>query len=393
VSSGLPSYDDLRTAVTRAVRAQPPSEPTDELPRLAQLLAMADAPEGPGRIQVLGDLLLTDTGPEVPHQVAQAVLASGDPVLTVNWDDLVERECARIGTEFHLIRPGEEPSCGCGVGHLYKLHGEPHRLDPSSGTFDRMPVEWVPVIQSLLAGRDVAVFGHSARDVDIRPALFAGLEAAKSCTWFCLPADKSELTKSLGSLAAGSQVIVHGSVESFPLLLAWGSAHGLNLTAYERPQPDYLSAATLITPRMMSLVEIIARRPLDLQVMDDRAFEELVAALLQREGYDVELTQPSKDGGVDIHVRGVDPVSRGSYYLLQCKRVGPGRKIGPAPLRELHGLVSGTSGATKGIVVTSGFFTRGAKSFQSENQWRLALHDYDSLTRWIERVQGLGDSE
>lgn len=167
VSSGLPSYDDLRTAVARAVRTHPPSESPDELPRLAQLLAMADTPEGPGRIQVLGDLMLTDTGPEVPHQVAQAALASGEPVLTVNWDDLVERACARIGI--------------------------------------------IPT------------------------------------------ADKSELTESLGSLAAGSHVSIHGSVESFPLLLAWGSAHGLDLTAYERPQPDQLSAVALITPRIDEL--------------------------------------------------------------------------------------------------------------------------------------------
>jgi hypothetical protein len=370
-----------------SVKAPPSIGARDEGPRLADLLALADVPEGPGRLQVLGDVMVTNAGPAVPHFVAEAILGCGYPVLTVNWDDLVERACDQAGTKYHLVLPGDDPRCGCGAGHLFKLHGEPHRRLAGISDFDRMPEEWAALIESLLAEHDVAVFGHSARDIDIRPALFAGLERSNSCDWFCLPGDEQSLTVTLGPLAESGRVSVHGSERSFPLLLAWASAHGIDLRTYESEQVPYTAAAALITPRMMGLVDIVARRPLDLQVMDDRAFEELIAALLQQEGYEVELTRRSKDGGVDIHVRGTDPVAGTAYYLLQCKRVGPGRKVGPRPLRELHGLVSATSGATKGIVVTSGFYTSGAKAFQEQNPWRLTLHDFDSLTCWIERVQ------
>lgn len=90
--------------------------------------------------------------------------------------------------------------------------------------------------------------------------------------------------------------------------------------------------------------------------LDWREFEEMVGAAYRRQGYTVLPTSPGADGGIDlILTRGTERV------FVQCKH-WKAWQVGAPVIRELFGLVVANQ-ATRGIVVTSGSFSREAIEF------------------------------
>ncbi|HEC27156.1 MAG TPA: restriction endonuclease [Gammaproteobacteria bacterium] len=87
-----------------------------------------------------------------------------------------------------------------------------------------------------------------------------------------------------------------------------------------------------------------------------REFEELVGEYYRRNGYKVLETDSGPDGGVDIVV-----VREGKKKVVQCKH-WKASKVGVAIVRELYGVMAAHDIA-EGVVVTSGEFTKEARSF------------------------------
>lgn len=94
-----------------------------------------------------------------------------------------------------------------------------------------------------------------------------------------------------------------------------------------------------------------------------RDFEKLVAALYQDLGYNVSLTKPSRDGGIDIHAEKNRPTLK-EKIVIQCKNYTS--NISVDEIRSLLGVVVSTK-ATKGVLATSSDFTIDAKKFAREN--------------------------
>jgi len=129
------------------------------------------------------------------------------------------------------------------------------------------------------------------------------------------------------------------------------------------------------------LVSYFRDRPHELKRMNRRLFEELVAELFCGFGYEVELTQQTRDGGKDIIA-----VRRNELkvkYLIECKRPDPGGYVSVGTVRELYG-VKISEGATKGIMVTTAYFSPDAKIFLDKHQWELEGKEYEDLRRWLE---------
>jgi hypothetical protein len=130
-----------------------------------------------------------------------------------------------------------------------------------------------------------------------------------------------------------------------------------------------------------ALLRSVADEPERLYQLAPRQFEEVVASLLERQGYEVTLTPVSKDGGIDIYV--ASKTTLGSFlFLVQCKRHAPKNPVGVAIVRELYGVVQ-QERANAGILVTTSFFTRGAKAFQQRSAHQLSLMDYGALRGWL----------
>ncbi len=123
--------------------------------------------------------------------------------------------------------------------------------------------------------------------------------------------------------------------------------------------------------------------------LSPRKFEELVAELLARQGYVVELTPASKDGGKDIYVARRDDL--GAFlYLVECKKYALDNPVGVEIVRALYGTVQAER-ATAGVLVTTSVFTKGARDFQRHVQYQVSLRDYVELHRWIRQALHGGD--
>lgn len=95
--------------------------------------------------------------------------------------------------------------------------------------------------------------------------------------------------------------------------------------------------------------------------------------MLEKQGYSVELTPVSKDGGFDIYVAKKETL--GSFlYLVECKRFVPPNRVGVHLIRSLHGVVEKLR-ANAGMMVTTSFFTSGAQEYANELNYTLHLHD------------------
>ncbi len=115
-----------------------------------------------------------------------------------------------------------------------------------------------------------------------------------------------------------------------------------------------------------------------------REFEKLIAALLEKDGYVVELMQGSKDGGVDV-VATKNLGAVGTFKALwQAKKKSTGHKVGISVVRELADTRQ-EFGASKGIIVTSTYLTKGALERIERDKYILGKVDRDDLESWIQR--------
>lgn len=136
-----------------------------------------------------------------------------------------------------------------------------------------------------------------------------------------------------------------------------------------------------VTAVNSELLERLKTDPSILRTLSSRRFEEVVAELLELQGYKVELTPASRDGGFDMYAAKNDAIGQ-FLYLIECKRYSPPNKVGVQIVRALHGVVQ-QERATAGVIATTSFFTDDAKEFQQEVKHQLQLRDYLELQKWL----------
>jgi restriction system protein len=166
----------------------------------------------------------------------------------------------------------------------------------------------------------------------------------------------------------------------------------LMLTGDASAESLYLRADTAESRQVIAAVadkltlRLLAQTPSDLLKLSPRQFEELVAELLARDGYEVELTPQTRDGGFDIvAVKHADLIVP-QLCLVECKLYSDVHRVGVRPVRQLFGVVSERD-ASAGLIVTSSSFTKPAIEFQQSVGNRLALRDYGVLKTWLARYQ------
>jgi len=130
---------------------------------------------------------------------------------------------------------------------------------------------------------------------------------------------------------------------------------------------------------MDELVSHVSKRHDDIYSLTPRKFEELVAAVYSNQGWKVELTKQTRDGGADLVClkRDTDEIR-----IVECKRYAKNRKVGLAAVDRLVG-VSIRKNTNSAHLVTSSSFSGPARKAQSqaiENGVDLDLIDgYDLL--------------
>jgi hypothetical protein len=104
--------------------------------------------------------------------------------------------------------------------------------------------------------------------------------------------------------------------------------------------------------------------------MDGYKFEEEIGKLLRKNKWNVQVTQRSSDGGIDLF--GSDP--RGRKVYIQCKRWKG--KCQVQPVREIYGVTQSKDKNALAMVICTGGFTKAAKEFGQESNVKLWDMEY-----------------
>lgn len=141
-----------------------------------------------------------------------------------------------------------------------------------------------------------------------------------------------------------------------------GRIDGLS-DALEVIRSRYIGTPETNAWKLRLLLDLLPRQ---LECLVERTYEAL--------GYRTMLTQPQKDGGRDVLAEHSEP-GRREQLRIECKRYrGP---VSVSVLRALLGVVSSEK-ANKGVLVTTGRFTRNAVDYSRDNP-RLELVDGSTL--------------
>lgn len=97
----------------------------------------------------------------------------------------------------------------------------------------------------------------------------------------------------------------------------------------------------------------------DINSLSGFEFEMVCKRLLENMGFDVETTKTTGDGGIDLIAYNHQPLLSGKY-IIQCKRYTG--SVGEPVIRDLYGVIT-SERANKGILMTSGVFTKQAQVF------------------------------
>ena len=208
--------------------------------------------------------------------------------------------------------------------------------------------------------------------VDQETAIYADLawSAAKNDSVF-LVEDPHEIEALLGVFEA-----------------AWSAQTGL---LYRDPFGGVTAAEekriiTVCAQQWQRLIDDLAAHPRRVHDLSSRQFEELVAELMNRDGMDVQLTPPQRDGGRDVLAYLRTPAGEHLFYV-ECKRYSSEHPVGVRIVRELFGVVEAER-ATAGLLVTTSRFTDGALRFREAVRHRMSLKDFEVLAAWLQKHSG-----
>lgn len=135
------------------------------------------------------------------------------------------------------------------------------------------------------------------------------------------------------------------------------------------------------------ILKYFAKNPQELYKIEPRYFEKLMAEIYYKLGYDVELTQATRDGGKDIILTDHSPLGDFVYYA-ECKHhEKESVKVGVGVVCKLYGTIN-MDRVNGGIVATNSFFTKDARDFILDNncQCQVQLHDENNIREFLNKL-------
>lgn len=147
------------------------------------------------------------------------------------------------------------------------------------------------------------------------------------------------------------------------------------------PPKEIITGVTILDSKLLQQVK---SDPSIMYRLSPRQFEEMVCDILDAQGYKVELTQQTRDGGKDIIV--TQKSSLGDYCIyVECKKYDKNNPVRVKLVRELYGTVMADN-ATAGLMVTTSYYTKDAQEFRESVRNRIKLKDYQDLVYDISQL-------
>lgn len=146
-----------------------------------------------------------------------------------------------------------------------------------------------------------------------------------------------------------------------------------------------IAGIDVVSPSVSLVLDLQAQR-LKLENLDWRQFEELVAERLRGDGYTVQLTKKTRDGGVDVLAEKFIPKMGTILSVWQAKKMQEGNKVGLRTIRELADTRDQFK-ASKGVIVTSTSLTRDAIRRIQKDKYILEGFQKPELLEWIRQYR------
>ncbi|MEH1805426.1 restriction endonuclease [Nostoc sp.] len=160
----------------------------------------------------------------------------------------------------------------------------------------------------------------------------------------------------------------------------WSDQFYLSSGIYANPS-DQNAAIALLLNKISTNSEILRDIPTK---TDWRVFEEIVAEIFRKFGYEIELTKKTRDGGKDIIALRKNGSEITERLLIECKHWQA--KIDVKSIRSLIGVAVTQNELPTGIILaTTSTFTEDAKELKINFNIsiELDLKDYDDILHWI----------
>lgn len=147
------------------------------------------------------------------------------------------------------------------------------------------------------------------------------------------------------------------------------------------------SPSIIIMPANNKVFSYLAEHPEEIyRNLTPREFEEFMAQLYNKLGYNVELTQTTRDGGKDIILRKPDVVGDVVYYV-ECKRYKEKNKVGLDVVQRLTGIIE-TDKVNGGIIATTSYLSPIAERWIIENNlnYRIQMHNFNTIQNMLKKL-------
>lgn len=190
-------------------------------------------------------------------------------------------------------------------------------------------------------------------------------------------AARQDLLYTLGSALTVFQAVRHDAACRIASLANNGIDPGPGLA----PAANGAIAVTSITDEPEAspdIVEVARDRVVNhiASVFAGHRMADLVAAVLQTQGYVCEISPPGSDGGIDV-IAGRGALGLDSPRLVVQVKSGEGA-VGDTVVRDVQGLITGQQ-ADQGLLVAWGGLTAAARSRVAYDRFLLRVWDADAL--------------
>jgi restriction system protein len=117
-----------------------------------------------------------------------------------------------------------------------------------------------------------------------------------------------------------------------------------------------------------------------------RDFEKLIGDLLESEGWHVQVTKATRDGGLDVVAMRSDPSIGEVKAVWQAKKYSPSNKVKLSEVRELSA-IRDNERATKAMIVTTSHLTRDAIEWVKRDVYRLGYKEREDVEKWLHQYE------
>lgn len=132
-------------------------------------------------------------------------------------------------------------------------------------------------------------------------------------------------------------------------------------------------------------IDYLDANPDELENMHWRQFENLCGEYFQRAGYQVEVTAPRGDGGIDVYARRNAGIAGPEMVVVQAKRLSGSGTVSIDQVKAFWTDLE-DQGATRAVIATTTKLEAGARKFCETRKFRMTTAEREEVVEWLKEM-------